>query len=250
MSLRLLLLSLLTFIGGALAAPLDGITFAAEPGKLYLPVHEAARELGLVTGLDDAGHVVTLGGVEFKPGSLRQLVDGTELVHVQQLAAAGVEVSAPNADGTVRVGANSVLGISTSAQAVDFNGGTLEVRTDSPAGFGTRNLNVRNDQTGSLFVDHGVAGALGLGGLSTFQNQTVAFGNLRLVLAGLVAFRVEALAEAVQPAADGLHERVFGRLGQRHLRVHVERSRLHGLLNHACRKRVLDHVVHHLFLLP
>lgn len=104
MSLRLLLLSLLTFMGGALAAPLDGITFAAEPGKLYLPVHEAARELGLVTGLDEAGHVVTLGGVEFKPGTLRQLVDGTELVHVQQLADAGVEVAAPDASGAVRVG--------------------------------------------------------------------------------------------------------------------------------------------------
>ena len=81
-------------------------------------------------------------------------------------------------DSFARVATNGALGISTVAGAVDFNGGgTLEVRTDAPAGFSTRNLSVRGGQTGNIFVDHALTGSLGLGGLSNFQNQTVTFGN-------------------------------------------------------------------------
>lgn len=83
--------------------------------------------------------------------------------------------------GTARVATNSALGLNISSQAVDLNNGTLEVRTDAPTGFNTRNVFVRDNTTGAVFVDHGIAGSLSLGtlGYSSLLNQTVTFGNLR-----------------------------------------------------------------------
>ncbi|MBK8091672.1 MAG: L,D-transpeptidase [Verrucomicrobiaceae bacterium] len=86
------------------AGTLDGITFAAEAGKIFLPVHEAIQELRLPVQVDEKGHVTQLGAARINPGSLRQLLDGTELITLEHLAAAGVSVAAAEADGTVKVG--------------------------------------------------------------------------------------------------------------------------------------------------
>ncbi len=79
-------------------------------------------------------------------------------------------------NGTVRVQSGGALGINTATNAVDFVNGTLEVRTDAPAGFASRNLRPRNNTTGNtIFVDHDLAGGLGVG--TSLQNQTITFGT-------------------------------------------------------------------------
>lgn len=82
----------------------EAITFAAAPGKLYLPVHEAAHKLRWGIQRDEKGHVVSLNGVPVAPGSLRQLTDGTELAEVADLQRAGAMVKGPAADGAMMVG--------------------------------------------------------------------------------------------------------------------------------------------------
>ena len=91
----------------ALLQPLqaiEAITFNAEPGKLFLPVDEAVKELGWEFGRDQRGNVVRLNETPVRAGSLRRLTDGTELVSTGQLAQAGATVSEPNLEGVVRVG--------------------------------------------------------------------------------------------------------------------------------------------------
>ena len=70
--------------------------------------------------------------------------------------------------GTVRVSDNGALGLNAGTQALDFNGGRLEVRSDVP-NFGSRNVNIRGN-TSQIFVDRGIGGS----GL----NQLFNFGNL------------------------------------------------------------------------
>ncbi len=64
-----------------------------------------------------------------------------------------------------------MFGSSTTLTSLNLNGGTLEVRSDTPAGFGTKTLNLGvNGTAGTLFVDRAVGGS----GL----NQTVTIGTL------------------------------------------------------------------------
>lgn len=100
----LLLLCFLNLIASGHAGTLDAITFATEPGKLFIPVNEAVDELGWEVTRDEKGHVTRLNVLELRPDILRQLLDGTELVNTVQLAAAGAEVAVMNADGAVKVG--------------------------------------------------------------------------------------------------------------------------------------------------
>jgi autotransporter-associated beta strand protein len=82
--------------------------------------------------------------------------------------------------GTVRVSGNGALGINTALSAVTLSNAALEVRTDAPD-FGTRNIQVNSNTTGTIFVDHGITGDLGIG--SGLINQTVAFGALNTPVA-------------------------------------------------------------------
>lgn len=72
--------------------------------------------------------------------------------------------------GTIRVTTSAVLGVSTSTQAIDLNGGVLEIHQDAGdfSGKGVR----KRGNSGGIFVDH----AFG----STVLNQTIDFGNLLL----------------------------------------------------------------------
>ncbi|MFZ9363724.1 MAG: beta strand repeat-containing protein, partial [Arenimonas sp.] len=79
-------------------------------------------------------------------------------------------------NGTVRVQSGGALGINTGTNAVDFINGTLEVRTDAPGGFASRNVRPRNNATANIFVDRDLLGALGIGGSQ--QAQVVSFGTL------------------------------------------------------------------------
>lgn len=78
----------------AAALIIEGITFATEEGKLYVPLEEAACELHWQIQRDDK--VMHLGPkvVPVALESLRRLLDGTELVTVADLQMAGADVMA------------------------------------------------------------------------------------------------------------------------------------------------------------
>ncbi|WP_395748858.1 autotransporter-associated beta strand repeat-containing protein [Prosthecobacter sp.] len=78
--------------------------------------------------------------------------------------------------GTVRVQVNSALGQNRGTGQVDLNNGTLEIRTDAPAGFASRTVRIRNNTTGTIFVDHDITGPLGNG--TSLINQTLGLGGL------------------------------------------------------------------------
>ncbi len=100
----LLLLCFLNLFASGHAGTLDAITFATQPGKLFMPVREAIDELDWEVVRDEKGHVTRLNTLELRPGMLRQLLDGTELISTEQLATAGAVVAAVNAKGEVKVG--------------------------------------------------------------------------------------------------------------------------------------------------
>ncbi|MBU6303228.1 MAG: autotransporter-associated beta strand repeat-containing protein, partial [Verrucomicrobia bacterium] len=86
--------------------------------------------------------------------------------------------------GTLRVANGGALGQSISASAIEFNQGTLEVRTDSPGSFSTRNFSTITNN-GTIFVDRAVDGS-GLGtqvvsalGVPSYASASgnVLFGN-------------------------------------------------------------------------
>ncbi|TCO93623.1 autotransporter-associated beta strand protein, partial [Chthoniobacter flavus] len=76
--------------------------------------------------------------------------------------------------GTVRVNANAQLGNSTVATtsqgAVDFNGGVLEVRTDSTSDFANRSFRLRGNGNNTLVVGRAVGGSA--------LNQAIQFGAM------------------------------------------------------------------------
>ncbi len=67
----------------------DGITFAVNPGRYYLPVDEAARYLGWQVKHDEGKGSVTLNGQVFSYGDLRRVIEGARLVHMTHLISAG-----------------------------------------------------------------------------------------------------------------------------------------------------------------
>jgi len=98
------LFAFLLMTTAVLGGTIEAITFAAEPGKMFLLLDEAADELKWPVRRDDMGNAFQLKDMLLPPGSLRTLTDGTELVSTEQLAEAGAEVSPPDAECRVRVG--------------------------------------------------------------------------------------------------------------------------------------------------
>ena len=75
--------------GGCLAGAemIDGITFATSPGKLYVPLDEAGQALRWRLSVKTSGFELNARPLDAR--SLRQLVDGTLLVPVDELQRAG-----------------------------------------------------------------------------------------------------------------------------------------------------------------
>lgn len=100
---RTLIFALASLLAAGLACaskepPIDAITFFAEPGQLFVPVDEAARELRWKVERDETGRVARVNGQAVTPGTLRQLTDGTALASLQALRGWGAVVQ-PGADG-------------------------------------------------------------------------------------------------------------------------------------------------------
>lgn len=82
----------------------EAITFSAAPKKLYLPLNEAAKKLRWAVTRDEAGRATQINRYAIPAGSLRTLVDGTELVSTADLQAAGATVAGPAEDGSMTIG--------------------------------------------------------------------------------------------------------------------------------------------------
>lgn len=74
----------------ALAGPtLEAVTFASDPGSLYVPLQEVAQALHWVIRRNPDGQCTQLHLTPVPPGSLRQLGDGRELLHSLSLQQVG-----------------------------------------------------------------------------------------------------------------------------------------------------------------
>lgn len=83
--------------------PLEAVTFQNEPGRLYLPVEEAARELRWKVERDEAGAVTTVNGTVVPPESLRRFTDGAELASTLDLQQWGAVVVPLEGGGATEV---------------------------------------------------------------------------------------------------------------------------------------------------
>lgn len=84
-------------------APVEAVTFALEPGVLYVPLHEAADQLHWEVQRDETGRCIQLHEFAIPAGSLRQLIDGTELIRTSDLQLAGAGINIREEDGRMTV---------------------------------------------------------------------------------------------------------------------------------------------------
>ncbi len=85
----------------ASANHIEGITFAANPGRIYLPIEEAANLLEWKLEQDTATKKITLNGKNLDYWSLRRLIGGVTLVSESNLVTAGAEVTKDSETGLV-----------------------------------------------------------------------------------------------------------------------------------------------------
>jgi hypothetical protein len=94
--LRFALIVALTTTGLARPGPvprIEAITFAVEPGAIYVPLMEAITALRCRAEFDAAGKCTELNGVAVRPGVLRTFTDGTELIGPAGLVLAGAQLA-------------------------------------------------------------------------------------------------------------------------------------------------------------
>lgn len=72
--------------------PTDGITFATDPRRVYVPLYEATDRLGLTVDYDAGQNDVLINKRPFPYKSIRHLLDETALVNLTTLANAGASV--------------------------------------------------------------------------------------------------------------------------------------------------------------
>lgn len=108
--IRRLLLPLVLLLGAPAcrAAPLvvDGISFAEEPGAVYLPLEEAAGHLRWPVRHDRKGGFIHLNGHALRAPGLRHLPDGTPLMKLADLGPIGAAVTRDPDARLVNVGDN------------------------------------------------------------------------------------------------------------------------------------------------
>lgn len=81
---------------------LDAITFHVEPGRLYVPLDEAAPPLRWRVVRDASGRVQSVNGRPVAPDALRTLVDGRPLASLNDLESWGATVVvSPDGRGAV-----------------------------------------------------------------------------------------------------------------------------------------------------
>lgn len=110
-----------TAIGHA-APVLEGITFAVEPGKVYVPLDEAGQALRWRVVHDSKGKELRLKATTIPYSNLRSLVDGSLLVRISDLERAGVRVKGDAASMILRVGiSRHYFTVTVSAKRAEVN---------------------------------------------------------------------------------------------------------------------------------
>ncbi|MCH2065515.1 MAG: L,D-transpeptidase [Roseibacillus sp.] len=90
----LALLLLLTAPFSSLGAPtLEGITFALDSKRTFLPLIEASRKLGWSPRADKEKRTVVLNGKTLSTGAMRTFTDGAILISLETLTKAGATVT-------------------------------------------------------------------------------------------------------------------------------------------------------------
>ncbi len=84
-----------------LVKTLDAVTFASQPGAVYVPAREAANLLGWSTSYDSLVELLTINGTTLDP-LLPKFSDGTILISLAELKRMGAPAL------TVRIGAKRV----------------------------------------------------------------------------------------------------------------------------------------------
>lgn len=104
------------------APPVDGITFAADPDEIYIPIDEAARRLGWsLDGRRGFGKRQP-ESTGFDSGFLRKLSDGTALIGIAGLESTGASVT--RSPGGLQVethGGRRVFEVSVGKKRVEVN---------------------------------------------------------------------------------------------------------------------------------
>lgn len=98
--LSLILLSQATALA---EAPVEAVTFAAEPGIHYVPLNEAAQQLHWEVQPDEDGHYIQIHELILPAKSLRSLLDDTKLIRTSDLQLAGATISVDAADGQMSI---------------------------------------------------------------------------------------------------------------------------------------------------
>ena len=79
----------------------EAVTFALDPGIIYVPLNEAAWQLHWKSRRDDTGRCIILHDFAVPAASLRHFIDGTELIRTTDLELAGARVNISAEDGTM-----------------------------------------------------------------------------------------------------------------------------------------------------
>lgn len=104
---------------------IDAVTFADRRGKLYVPLRDAARELGLQLGWDSARRSYRLNQRTIQPSSLKTTLDGTHLIPLKSLVALGARAAwAPKEHAAI---------VSSGAREITVRDGKKHVQVDRPS---------------------------------------------------------------------------------------------------------------------
>ncbi|WP_395730602.1 L,D-transpeptidase [Prosthecobacter sp.] len=84
-------------------SPVEAVTFALQPGVIYVPLNEAAWQLRWKVQRDEAGRCILLHDFAVPDSSLRRFIDGTELIRTTDLELAGARVNIREEDGSMMI---------------------------------------------------------------------------------------------------------------------------------------------------
>ncbi|MFN3650296.1 MAG: L,D-transpeptidase family protein [Armatimonadota bacterium] len=107
----------------------EGVTFAAEPGVLYVPVREAAESLALRARWDGERQTALLEGKPVSDAATRLLLEGATLISVRDLEQWGAKVRWDAERGAARVThGERVFWVRSGPKRVAVNRSTQQLR--------------------------------------------------------------------------------------------------------------------------
>ena len=87
----------------SMAQSVYGVTFAREPGVIYVPLRETAKALGILVDWDSSERKVVVDDKKYDEDDFSQLYDGTKLVPLREFAKFGATVELDRATDVATV---------------------------------------------------------------------------------------------------------------------------------------------------